>query len=63
MSTKYKISVFGVILVRTQSECGKIWTIITPNTDNFHAVVHKKENFANFETFLPTKFLMTFKEV
>ena len=29
---------FGVILVRIQSECGKIGTRITPNTDTFHAV-------------------------
>ena len=33
-----KVSVFGVILVRIQSECGKIRTTITPNTDTFHAV-------------------------
>ena len=34
-----KVSVFGVILVRIQSECGKIQTGITPNTDTFHAVL------------------------
>ena len=32
------MSIFGVILVRIQSKCGKIWTRITPNTDTFHAV-------------------------
>ena len=25
--------------LRSQSECGKIWTRITPNTDTFHAVI------------------------
>ena len=29
---------FGVILVRIQSECVKIRTRITPNMDTFHAV-------------------------
>ena len=33
-----EVSVFGVILVRIQSECRKIRTRITPNTDTFHAV-------------------------
>ena len=33
-----KMSVFGVILVRIQSECRKIKTRITPNTGTFHAV-------------------------
>ena len=32
------MSAFGVILVRIQSECGKIWTRITPNMDIFHTV-------------------------
>ena len=32
------MSVFGVILVRIQSECVKIRTRITPNTVNFYAV-------------------------
>ena len=45
--TAWKVSVFGVILVRIfvhshwfriQSECGKRQTKITPNTDTFHAV-------------------------
>ena len=40
--TAWKVSVFGVILVRIQAECGKIRTRITPNTDNFHAVVDKE---------------------
>ena len=37
-STVWKVSVFGVILVRisrVQSECGKMWTRITPNTNIF----------------------------
>ena len=32
------MSVFGVFLVRIQSQCGKIRTIKTPKTDTFHAV-------------------------
>ena len=40
--TAWKVSVFGVILVRIQAECGKIRTRITPNTDNFHAEVDKE---------------------
>ena len=32
------MSVFGVILIRIQSECGKIPTRIAPNTDTFYAV-------------------------
>ena len=32
------MSAFGVILVRIQSECGKILTRITPNMDTFHTV-------------------------
>ena len=32
------MSVFGVILVRIQSECEKIQTRITPNMDIFHTV-------------------------
>ena len=31
--TAWKLSMFGVI----QSECGKMWTRITPNTDIFYA--------------------------
>ena len=38
ISTAQKVSVFGVILVRIQSECGKTRTRITPNTDAFHPV-------------------------
>ena len=34
----WKVSVFGVILVRIQSEWEKIRTRITPNTDTFYAV-------------------------
>ena len=33
------MSVFVVILVRIQSECGKIRTRTTSNTDTFHAVL------------------------
>ena len=33
-----KVSVFGVILVRIQSECGKIRTRITPNTDTVYVL-------------------------
>ena len=36
--TASKVSVFEVILVRIQSECGKIRTRITPIMDTFHAV-------------------------
>ena len=31
-----------ILLVGIQSECGKICTRITPNTDTFHAVVVSK---------------------
>ena len=34
----WKVSICGVILVRIQSECGKIWTRITPNLCTFCAV-------------------------
>ena len=37
--TAWKVSIFAVILARIQSECGKIRTRITPNTDTFHAVI------------------------
>ena len=33
------MSIFGVILVRIQSKCGKIRTRVTPNTETFHAVI------------------------
>ena len=36
--TAWKVSVFGLFLVRIRSECGKIRTRKTPNTDTFHAV-------------------------
>ena len=32
---------YGVSL-RIQSECGKIWTRKTPNTDTFHAVIPQR---------------------
>ena len=35
----WKVSVFGVILVCIQSECGKIRTRITLNTDTFYAAL------------------------
>ena len=40
-----KMEIYGVNL-RIQSECGKIWTRKTPNTDTFHAVyrIHIMEN-------------------
>ena len=37
--TMWKVSVFGVFLVHIQSECGKILTRKTPNTDTFYAVL------------------------
>ena len=36
--TSWKVSLFGDILVRIQSECGKMRTRITPTTDTFYAV-------------------------
>ena len=36
--TTWKVSVFGVFLVRIQSECRKIRTRKTPNMDTLHAV-------------------------
>ena len=38
-STAWKVSVFGVILVRLRSECGKIRTRITLNTDTFFSIL------------------------
>ena len=38
-NTAWKVSVFGVILARIQSECGKIQTRITPNMDTLYAVL------------------------
>ena len=35
---KFLFSVFGVFLIRIHSECGKLSTRKTPNTDTFHAV-------------------------
>ena len=37
--TEWKVSVFGVIPVRIQFECGKIRTRITPNTGTFYSVI------------------------
>ena len=37
--TAWKVFVFGVILIRIQSEFGKIRTKITPNTDMFYVVL------------------------
>ena len=36
--TAWKVSVFGVFLVRIQPKCGKIRTRKTPNTNTIHAV-------------------------
>ena len=33
------MSIFGVFQVRIQSECGKIRTRKSPNTDTFHGVI------------------------
>ena len=35
------MSVFGVFQVRIQSECGKIRTRKTPNTEPFQALFHE----------------------
>ena len=35
--TAWKVSAFGVFLVRFQSRCGKVRTRKTPNTDTFYA--------------------------
>ena len=37
--TAWKVSVFGIILVRIQSKWGKIRTRITTNTDTFFAAI------------------------
>ena len=39
---------YGIFL-RITSECGKIWTIETPNTDTFHAVEFACEFYEFFE--------------
>ena len=39
-----KVSVFGVILVRIQFECGRIQSRITPSSDTFHANVIWNDN-------------------
>ena len=44
-----KMSVFRVVLVRIQSECGKIRTRITPNTDTFHAVCFSEKFIEKFK--------------
>ena len=49
--TAQKLFVFGVILVRIQSEYRKIRTRITPNMDTFHAVT-VWENVVYIITFL-----------
>ena len=41
-----KVSVFGVILVRIQSECGKMQIRKTLSTDIFQAVVHIRKTHA-----------------
>ena len=40
--TKWKVSVYGVFLVRSQSECGKKRTWKTSNMDTFQAVSMKE---------------------
>ena len=42
--TALKEAVFGVFLIRIQSECGKIRTRKTPNTDTFQAMTLAKLN-------------------
>ena len=37
------------VSLRTQSECGKIWTRITPNADTFYAVMRTRWTY-NFPT-------------
>ena len=44
------MSVFGVNLVRIQSECGKTRTRITPNTDTFHAVSNPMIGYSNINS-------------
>ena len=60
--TAWKVSAFGVILIRAQSECGKIRTRITPNTDTFYAVQvrhkgRKSWTFLSFNYFCKTLYL------
>ena len=31
------------VSLRIQSECGKMWTRVTPNTDAFHAVIRMQK--------------------
>ena len=38
---RYVYPVYGVFF-GIQSKCGKIWTRITPNTDNFYAVINNQ---------------------
>ena len=41
------------VSLRIQSEWGKMWTRITPNTDTFHAVIHVTDVFTEAgETFI-----------
>ena len=46
--TAWKVSVFGVFLVRIQSECGKIRTRKTPNIYTFFAVGRSSNLFTFF---------------
>ena len=39
---------FWAVSLRIQSECGKIWTRITPNTDSFYAVNTTRINSLKF---------------
>ena len=47
-----KVFVLGVFLVRIQSECGKIRTRKTPNTDTFHTVLNIQST-CQVQFFLP----------
>ena len=54
--TAWKVSaVFGIFLVRIQSECGKIRIKKTPNTGTFHAVfvIHNKSRAWHHESEKP----------
>ena len=38
--TAWKVSVFEIILIHIQSDCGKIRTRVARNTNTFHAVIY-----------------------
>ena len=39
------------VSLRIQSECGKMWTRVTPNTDAFHAVI-RMQKIAELSSFV-----------